>query len=705
MTVGITELPPEGMQLGGVALAGDTERGTKTTEGLSLLFTSAGITVQGPQPQIERLLVWSGLDSATCREKIVLPDGRNAAVMELTSGGQSIRFLFPTETVTPGQAAYLDQALPHWLARYKGAPPAPATPAATNGSGTAPGAPAPPAGNGSTQATPPPADQQSHLAPATAAAAAAAAGMAAGGAAAGLADPPPPPPPPTASPAPPAPPTGALGSPTAPPPPPPAFAGATPTPAGPPPPPPPGMGDGTGWMAAPDPLAGEGSAWGGPPAEATIAPPAKKSGRWRKSKETAASPAASPVDPSRPPYDPPSDPVRLTEATLPPPPPDLPGSPVAGGPAVWRPPVDPVTGQALWDGEHTAEATAPELAPPTRGRAKRRAAKAAAAGGAAVAGATALSGAEATTLPPPPAPGLGATPTSPDPTTAQFDSLDGSPPPGDPGGAQRAATSPDKPRARNTRLLVLLFVALLAVIGGIAYFVVKKHNDNTTTTATSAPGLSAAAADAALAATINLHQNDLPAGWAPSTATGQPTRPPVAPAAAQAQAVRALGQCLGASPATVSGLYAGSVLPGQSGSATSPVFQSPADPTIRMFSATRVMTTADQAKALTVPFTNASFLACYTAYQSSVVSAAVPGASATVSSVSLPAPAGVQVAGFLTTLTIPNQGTEVIGQAFMIGGRIYSVLETTTAGAPVPTDAFTPAYNAVSGRVALAVNK
>ncbi len=122
MTVGITELPPEGMQLGGVALAGDAERGTKTTEGLSLLFTAAGITVQGPQPQIERLLVWSGLDSATCREKVTLPDGRSAAVMELTSGGQSIRFLFPTESVTPGQAAYLDQALPHWLARYKGAP-------------------------------------------------------------------------------------------------------------------------------------------------------------------------------------------------------------------------------------------------------------------------------------------------------------------------------------------------------------------------------------------------------------------------------------------------------------------------------------------------------------------------------------------------------------------------------------------------------
>ena len=68
MTVGITELPPEGMQLPGVALAGDADRGTKTTEGISLLFTTAGITVQGPQPQIERLLVWTALDSATCRE-------------------------------------------------------------------------------------------------------------------------------------------------------------------------------------------------------------------------------------------------------------------------------------------------------------------------------------------------------------------------------------------------------------------------------------------------------------------------------------------------------------------------------------------------------------------------------------------------------------------------------------------------------------
>ena len=250
MTVGITELPPEGMQLGGVALAGDAERGTKTTEGLSLLFTTAGITVQGPQPQIERLLVWSGLDSASCNEKVVLPDGRNAAVMELTSGGQSIRFLFPTETVTPG---------PGRLSRSGPAPLA----------GPLQGRPAGPGGgqrlrgraggrllgrgrsSGQRSALPPPpATGGSHAAAAAAAAAAAGAprrGRSATGTAGTLSvDQAPPPPPPT-----PASPGTVVGAPAGsappPPPPPPAAAyGAAPGGTGmstgylPPPPPPPG---------------------------------------------------------------------------------------------------------------------------------------------------------------------------------------------------------------------------------------------------------------------------------------------------------------------------------------------------------------------------------------------------------------------------------------------------------------------------------
>ena len=120
MTVGSMELPPEGMLLAGIALAGDEARGVATTHGLSLLFTAAGINVQGPQPGTERLLAWSGLESVACNEQTHLPDGTPAVVMQLTASGQTVRFLLPAGAVSAGQAAYLDQALPQWLARYGG---------------------------------------------------------------------------------------------------------------------------------------------------------------------------------------------------------------------------------------------------------------------------------------------------------------------------------------------------------------------------------------------------------------------------------------------------------------------------------------------------------------------------------------------------------------------------------------------------------
>jgi hypothetical protein len=179
----------------------------------------------------------------------------------------------------------------------------------------------------------------------------------------------------------------------------------------------------------------------------------------------------------------------------------------------------------------------------------------------------------------------------------------------------------------------------------------------------------------------------------------------VAPAAAQSQASQTLAQCLGVPVATVSGLFGGAGLPGQTSSATSPVFESGAAPTVQMQSVTRVMGSASQASALATPFTNPNFVTCYTAYQTTLVSAADAGSTAQVQSVGLTAPTGVQSFGYLTTLTIPSQGSEVIGQAFMVGGRIESVLQPTTAGVSVPTPAFTSAYSAMSGRIGLAVSK
>lgn len=723
MTVGITELPPEGMQLGGVALAGDAERGTKTTEGLSLLFTAAGITVQGPQPQIERLLVWSGLDSATCREKVTLPDGRSAAVMELTSGGQSIRFLFPTETVTPGQAAYLDQALPHWLARYKGAPAAPS--GGNNGAGAS-----------ITSTAPPPPPSPGAPAVGTAAGMAAAASVAGEGRGPQAEPPSPPPPsaaprsaPPTAGPpgsgplpAPPAPPgwanAGSVGSPPPPPPPPPGGVSGY---AAPPqvnvPPPPAPLSVGTpGWETAVDPQPG-GTAWDSPPSTSGpdffVPSPEKKTRRRRKggaSDEaaalgaTAASGAfAPPVAPSEPP----TNPVPLQGSTLPPPPPGA--TPTDSGPVVWKPPVDPVTGQTLWDGQPVTDVPPPAETGSRRGLGRRRAAKASAAG--AVAGTAAGVGAEAMAGSATTAPPMGGAPPLADPSNAflpgaapaPFGAEAEPPPPFTPVLTSDADLPPEKKKSRTT--LVLLVVLVLVVIGGVTYFLLKKNNNNSTTTAsTAAPAPAPLTGDTALAASINLRLSDLPTGWAVATPGGA-VRPPVAPAAAQVQATRGLSQCLGVPYATAAGLFATSPIPGQTGSATSPIFADGSDATIRMFSSTRVMANTAAVQSLASPFANTSFLTCFGEYQSVLASAATPGATAQVQVVGLAAPTGVQAYGYLTTITIPNQGTDIEGEAFLFGGRIESKLEPTTGGAQVPTSAFTPALNGMESRIAASVNK
>jgi hypothetical protein len=173
----------------------------------------------------------------------------------------------------------------------------------------------------------------------------------------------------------------------------------------------------------------------------------------------------------------------------------------------------------------------------------------------------------------------------------------------------------------------------------------------------------------------------------------------VAPANAQVQADQAMAACLGVSYPTVAGLFGGAAIPGQTGSATSPTFQSGTDPDIQMYTTTTVFGTAAQAQTLAAPFTEPNFVTCFGNYQTSLVSAAVPGSTAQIEVVTLAPPAGVKAYGYLTTLTIPGQGTEVIGEGFMIGGRIESKIEPTTNGPSVPTDAFDSAFNAVSGRV------
>jgi hypothetical protein len=351
---------------------------------------------------------------------------------------------------------------------------------------------------------------------------------------------------------------------------------------------------------------------------------------------------------------------------------------------VWQPPIDPTTGEALWD-----QVEAPSDSPPKRATGWRRGAKAGAIGAAGAAGAAGAVGVATTS-----GPELGTSP------------AEGGPPDTPDRRVAPAATGDTQAPRRNRPLITVLVIVLVVVLGGIAYFAVKRnHNSPTTTATTAVTSPSPAVAAAALAASVNLRIGDLPTGWGRAPALGQIPTPPVAPVPAQAQANQALAGCLGVSYQTVAGLFDNATLPGQTGAARSPTFQSGSNPNVLMYSLATVLGSTAQVQTLGVPFANPNFATCFGQYQSSLAAAAVPGATASVQSVALTAPAGVTAYGYLTTLTIPNQAGIVVGEAFLLGGRIETLLEPATNGSSVPSSDFTSAFDAVTTRMAAAVNQ
>ena len=782
MTVGITELPPEGMQLPGVALAGDPERGTKTTEGISLLFTADGVTVQGPQPQIERLLVWSALDSATCREKVQLPDGREAAIMELTSGGQSIRFLLPSDTVSPGQAAYLDQALPTWLLRYKGAAapvapaaPAPVAPGPEVGVTLPPPGPSAPTAAAAEEA---PAPAVETHAPAFAAAAAATASGALGSVAhpaestgtdaqaganaqangsgpagaTGLTgahgngigagngngngnggDPPQPSPsmlqaPPLA--APPAP--SAPPAPTFQPPPPPAAAQAPAAPSmqAPPPPPPP-----TTPASAVAPTVAPPTGWDDPPLGLTgtddIAPPPHvKKPRFaltrKKLREAeAASAGGAAVAMSGSDLVAPASAGASVDVATPAPAPQA---------AAGTPPTDVVP----------PAAEAPKAAKKPRFALTRKQLRAAEAAAASAAAGTAVAAASAPAPPAPsmsPAPPAPAAPTAPAPPASARLGAPPLAPPADPvplavqppppavDNGTTPALQPTPPRAdpsaggtagssdadgvvladsgsKGRQLgLIALVVVLVVVLFGAGFYLMKKSPSTPTVTAPAPGAATSGATDTVLAGSINLRLADLPSGWTTTQPAQAVVRPPVAPAESQATAVNAMASCLDSSYAVVSGLFASGSLPGQTSLVQSPVFQGAAGSSFEMASRTTVLTNPSQVQALEGVFTNPKFDTCYQQFHQSLAAAATPGSTVAVQPVTLSSPPGVTTYGVVSTYTVPGSGTEVVGDAYLFGGRVVTIIQPTTDGAAIPSSVFSPAYNAVAGRVAAAASK
>lgn len=516
MAVGAMELPPEGMLLGGVALAGDPARGIETTEGLSLLFTTKGITVKGDDPAAERHFAWSGLDAASCHGEVQRGGGRTATPLELTSAGQTIQFLLPSETVSPGQAAYLDQALPAWLERYRGTDAPPAA-AASAGSTT-----------------------------------------------------------PTGSPATPAPPTPATPTADAPTPPAPTAPAAPSAPTTPPLP-----------RSAPSERAA-----------AVMVPPSTR--------------AEEHIDPE-------TGTLRRGDPL------DSPGNLGGSG------------------GDSRAE------------RKERRKARAAAR-----------------------AAGI--------PVSDEGD---------------------DGPTGGNSRrtLTILIVILVLVVIAVVAYELTK--SSNSTTSSTTVPVSPASqAVDKALASSVNLQLSDLPSGWTQalsSTASISVTSP--TKNATQKPATTSFATCLGASASTVGQVFGNTPSTDETVASTSPVFQETADNTIEMQSAVNIVRSSANAKSDANVFTKTGFINCFTQFQVASAAALVPGTTATVVQVQIPAPRGGVAYGFVTTFTVPTQGTRVVGDAYVFGGRIEATLQPSTHGPDVPSDAFNAAYNAMVGRISANASK
>ena len=250
-----------------------------------------------------------------------------------------------------------------------------------------------------------------------------------------------------------------------------------------------------------------------------------------------------------------------------------------------------------------------------------------------------------------------------------------------------------------------LALVLLMVIGGIAYFAVGRKSSSPPPTTVSPPAPPATAPfDTALVSSINLQLSDLPTGWTQASPSAPLLRLPVANSAVEAQATQTLATCLGVPVATAAGLFAGGALPGQTAVAVSPNYVDGADTGIQMRSMTTALGTAAEAQSLAAPLENSAFPTCYGAFERTTVAAAIPGATAQLQIVTLTPPPGVKSFGFITTVT-SAQGTQVYGQAYMVGGRLVTDLMPATNGPTIPSPDFVPAYTAVSNRIAANVEK
>ena len=262
-----------------------------------------------------------------------------------------------------------------------------------------------------------------------------------------------------------------------------------------------------------------------------------------------------------------------------------------------------------------------------------------------------------------------------------------------------------KTAATNRRTLTILIVVLvIIVVAALVYELTKNKNSSSSTTTTVSSA--SATVDKALASSANLQLSDLPSGWtqalgsAPSISVTSS-----AGTATQKPPTTAFATCVGASAATVGQVFGNTPSSDETVASTSPVFQETADNTIEMQSAVNIVRSSANARSDAAVFTKSGFLNCFTNFQAASAAALVPGTTATVQQVQIPAPRGGVAYGFITTFTVPTQGTRVVGDAYVFGGRVEATLQPSTHGPDVPSDAFNSAYHGMLGRISADAGK
>ncbi len=225
--------------------------------------------------------------------------------------------------------------------------------------------------------------------------------------------------------------------------------------------------------------------------------------------------------------------------------------------------------------------------------------------------------------------------------------------------------------------LVALIVLLVLVLAAAAFVFLRGR------------GRWATAQQRALATSINLRLSDLPRdGTAPTTAPV----PPVVPTAKLVTAVQTLAACVGQPVDTVSGWFGTASFAGQVATVKSPTFANVTVPAEQMFSATTVLDAPSNVQSVGSAVGSPKFATCLGQYQ--VAAVALPS-TAQVQTVPLSAPPGMKAYGFVTTFTFPSQGAEVVGDAFILGGRTVTLLSASTSGTVIPPTSFDQAYRAV----------